>query len=387
MLKQLQKINWTRLCLHTLLIALTTIKIIDWNILNANYGRSLSRTFTFLFGSDAMIESPDNNQFFTYDEFESTIEKVFSTYQTIQTKSVAQFSYGYRDQNNNVNCKDEPQPITSTTYYWSDSTHIHKEKKEIYNLNDLYLITYNSSIFYEHLDSFHLSFDLCNYQQQTYSFLQSSKCNYWEIHLHYRFIGQLYMEITIDSNMQQSCSSMSLNDSFADFVTVFEVIVIIASAVYVYFILKDIYIAIKLYFAVKAAHQRVREKYIRDPNLCSKSEVIAAQYDWKEIPTGIKRSFHSYWAIFTLVGLIFAVTDSLFTLIGKSHCHFFPFSNFLLFSTVRVVMDYRYSSFSSIDKAFLGLSCLFLWVTLLQFIYYIPSLYAMAVTVQTAVPR
>lgn len=52
-----------------------------------------------------------------------------------------------------------------------------------------------------------------------------------------------------------------------------------------------------------------------------------------------------------------------------------------------VVDDYRYVDYAPVGKALSGLSCLLLWSTLVQFIYYFPSLYAMAVTVQTALPR
>jgi hypothetical protein len=47
--------------------------------------------------------------------------------------------------------------------------------------------------------------------------------------------------------------------------------------------------------------------------------MIAAKYDWSEIPTGIKREFHCYWSILTLIALIFAFADSFYALKGKVH--------------------------------------------------------------------
>jgi hypothetical protein len=110
----------------------------------------------------------------------------------------------------------------------------------------------------------------------------------------------------------------------------------------------------------------VREKYLKDPGLCSEQERVAVQYDWSEIPTGIKRGFHCYWSLLTLLGVFLLSVDAIYTLIGR---------------------DYRYISFTSADKALMGLGCLIMWTTILQFLYFLPPLYAFTMTVQTAVPR
>ncbi len=47
-----------------------------------------------------------------------------------------------------------------------------------------------------------------------------------------------------------------------------------------------------------------------NPNL------VAAQYDWSAIPTGIKRGFHCYWSLLTLLAIIFAFADSIHSLQG-----------------------------------------------------------------------
>lgn len=314
------KITWSlfgRLFFHCLLVALLTIKIIDWNIIDAGYGRSLNRTFNFLFGTEAMVESSNNNQIFTFEEFEGALEKVFNTYLNIQNIAISSFSYGYRDNSYNVNCKQEPETVTTTYYYWTDSTHIHYNTYEISNFDDLKSIMNNQSLFFEQLDSLHVAFDLCNYQPQTASYLQSSKCNYWEVHVHYKFIAQLYIEVSIESSMQKSCSATTTKESFDDFVTSFEVVTFFVCIAYTFFILRDIRIAMQLYFQVKDAHARARLKYLRDASLCSEMEAVAAQYDWNEIPMGIKRSFHSYWSLFTLLGVILTFVDSAYTLARK----------------------------------------------------------------------
>ncbi len=314
------KISWSlfwRLLFHCLLVALITVKVIDWNVIDASYGRSLKRTFSFLFGTDAMVESPNNNQIYTFDEFDTALEKVFYTYQNIKEMSIASLSYGYRDQNYNVNCKQQPETITTTTYYWADSTHIHSSINEFSDIEDLKLLMNNESLFFDHLDSMHLAFDLCSYQPQSTSYLESSKCNYWEIHVHYKFIAQLYIEVSIESSMQKSCSAMTTKESFTDFITSLEVITFFICIAYATFLFRDIKIAAQLFFQVKEAHGRARLKYLRDPRLCSEIEAVAAQYEWREIPMGIKRSFHSYWSLMTLLGVIFTFIDSGYTLAGK----------------------------------------------------------------------
>jgi hypothetical protein len=49
--------------------------------------------------------------------------------------------------------------------------------------------------------------------------------------------------------------------------------------------------------------------------------------------------------------------------------------------------DYRYANFSKVEKGLLGMSCLILWASILQFVYFFHSLYALTMTIQTAVPR
>jgi hypothetical protein len=84
---------------------------------------------------------------------------------------------------------------------------------------------------------------------------------------------------------------------------------------------------------VKASHQVARLKYLQDPKLCSEVESVAAQYDWKEIPTGIKRSFHCYWSIMTLFSVSLLLVDSMYSLSGE-FCTIYCWRNInlLLFS-------------------------------------------------------
>ena len=93
---------------------------------------------------------------------------------------------------------------------------------------------------------------------------------------------------------------------------------------------------------------------------------IAAYYDWSEIPTGIKRSFHCYWSIFTLLAIVLSTADALYCL---------------------TIEDNRHLSYSNVEKSMLGLSVLMIWIAVLQFLYFSPSLYAIAMTMQTALPR
>jgi hypothetical protein len=86
---------------------------------------------------------------------------------------------------------------------------------------------------------------------------------------------------------------------------------------------QDIKTAYQLYGQVKASHQVARLKYLQDPKLCSEAESVAAQYDWKEIPTGIKRSFHCYWSIMTLFSVSLLLIDSMYTLSGEFFYNFF----------------------------------------------------------------
>jgi hypothetical protein len=236
-----------RIALHLILVALITIKVFDWNVLNAGYGRSLTRTFHHLFGTEAMIESPENNQLFTYDEFQAATENAVNIYMNLPSFTVANLLYGYRDHTNNggnVECRADPQTITSTTYYWSDSTHIYSYNKEINGINDIRVVFENNSdLFFKHLDSFHLSFDLCDFQYQPASYLSSSKCNYWEIHVSYKFIAQLYIEVTIDSNIATSCSGMTLDNTFDDYISSLEVVTALLCFVYTVFIFKVLALA------------------------------------------------------------------------------------------------------------------------------------------------
>lgn len=236
-----------RFLLHAVLLTFITIKIFDWNYINASYGRALSRTYLHLFGTDAMIESILNNQIYTYDEFEIAIRKVYETYQNLPSLSVAPFAYGYRDQPNSspilssssLDCRsNEPQALSMTTYYWSDSTTIHHYEKEVRTIDDLDFIFNNTEAYFASLDSLQIAFDLCNYQYQSNSFLDSSQCNYWEVHLNYRFIAQLYVEVIVESRLASSCSPMSSLELMKDYISVLELFTIFIGLVYGYYIFK-----------------------------------------------------------------------------------------------------------------------------------------------------
>lgn len=240
-MKEQQRELFTRLFLHILLIVFITIKIFDWNILNADYGRSLNRTYFFLFGTEAMIESPNNNQIYTYDEFYGALTRVMTEYHNIQSTSVSNFQYGYRDKPGSGDCSSSPESLTVTTFYWSDSTHIHSYKKEVSNMADFDFIFNDTASYFSSLDSIRIGFDLCNYQPQTLSYLASSSCNYWQIHIIYKFIAQLYLEVSIDSNMDKSCSGMNVHEALHDYITIIEIFTLFTCIVYCIYILKVTY--------------------------------------------------------------------------------------------------------------------------------------------------
>lgn len=88
--------------------------------------------------------------------------------------------------------------------------------------------------------------------------------------------------------------------------------------------------AIRLYFDVKTAHEKARQAFIKKHTstsiACAQFSLhekqladIAVQYRWEEIPTGIKRNFHSNWSIITIIGIACAISDAIFTLTSKSH--------------------------------------------------------------------
>jgi hypothetical protein len=235
-----------RFVLHLLLLVFITIKIFDWNVLNADYGRSMRRTFLFLFETDAMIDSSSNNQIFEYDEFYDALEKVLNAYGNARSISVSDLAYGYRDKSGGNSCREEPQSLTAQTFFWSDSTHLHSYSNEITSMNDFAYIFDDPAAYFNTLDSLHVEFDLCNYQQPTYSYLSSSNCNYWQIHITYKFIAQLYLEVEIASDMDKSCSGMTVQETLHDYISVIEIFTLITSLIYALYIIK-VSVAIFLY--------------------------------------------------------------------------------------------------------------------------------------------
>jgi hypothetical protein len=359
----MKTLSWNyylRLACHVFIVMIVTIQTIDWNVLNASYGISLRQTFLYYFGTEDMISSDSNNQIFTYDEAVDAINRVFDSYASIGESSVGNFKYGYRDvpgeysntSSEVAECRSTAPPLRATTYYWSQPTELHSDTRYLLSLEDLF--TSNSSggkgieDYFSVLDSLHLRFDLCNYanpsttnpsghDDDSISGLRSSDCNYWTVTVDYQFISQMYLEVFVDAQLGASCSSQKGVNGWLSGLLI---LLLLVTPVYIVlllqvctvatlyllnranwsiyvFILQDIKSSLDFYLEVKEVHRLAREKFLKNPSSCSEAEAITGRYAWADVPTGIKRGFHSYWSLLTLLGLCTVLIEAIYTLASK----------------------------------------------------------------------
>lgn len=191
--------TWIRLLLHIILTALLTAKVVIWNNVDADYHRTFSQTFFYLFGTPAMKQSSMNNQLYTYNETIASLENVIETYMNINNYSTALYQFGQR--RNGFECSVEPPPIIATTTYYTDATHEESYEVAVVGVDDLTFITQDTKSYFYNLKSINLQFDLCNIMYDT------NECNYWKLSVEYQFIAQLYLQVMISSKLDPSCSS------------------------------------------------------------------------------------------------------------------------------------------------------------------------------------
>eukprot|EP00981_Chlorochromonas_danica_P001176 scaffold261_cov169-Ochromonas_danica.AAC.10 len=209
-------------------------------------------------------------------------------------------------------------------------------------------------------------------------------------------MAQMYLDTMVTARIGESCSDQSVYGIyFDDFTTYLDLFLVIVCTGYLCLVILDIRYALRFYFGLKAAHRAARNRYLYrdffpaghssannlngdnadDPSSSSTSfqqserpppTPISALYDWDEIPLGVKRSFHCYWSAFTFIGLICTLVEAWQSLL---------------------VNEDRYLNLSTTGKALLGASNIIMWSTALQFMVIWPSAYAIALTMQTALPR
>lgn len=356
------KIPNIRIILHCLLTIFVTAKVLVWNYSQGSYVRSLQETFEFIF-TDPILEipRPQRVDLFGYNETAFFVARLIEKYQQINNLSTTEFAYGTEIINGKRDCVGYPLPVQWTTCMWTSVSNIACSQSNINSSNE-YPIAENS--FYNNIDSFKLTFDLCNYVN-TYEV--NHDCHYWRVDVTFRSVSLMYLQTTVASTLVDECEQSHSSAVFVERPSNWlNMLSIFVCAVYLVYIIYDIVESIRIYYSVKEAHQKAHAAYL-DKRVGEFIEhEIAALYSWEEIPRGVKRSFHNYWSFFTLFAVVLAISQAGVSL-------FDPYDDL--------------ENLQSGQKALVGISILFLWMSVVQFIPIQSPVYAVAATVQTAFPR
>lgn len=205
-MQEKKSIKMIRAFLHGSLSALFTLKLLFWNYTKARYIRSVDESLAFAFSTPfEEIQRLQRFQLFNINETILFLDQVVWNYKNIQNISVAEFQYG-KLVNNGRDCFSSPQALTLYTYHWTDSFSIVENRYSISDYIDLNFIRSNPVTYFETLDSLKFSFSLCNFPR-SYVYMNENQCNYWSTDVMYQMISSLYVEVTIQSVLEDSCTA------------------------------------------------------------------------------------------------------------------------------------------------------------------------------------
>lgn len=355
-----------RIVLHIVLILLVTAKILIWNANTASYVRSMQQTYAYIFATPvASFPVLQRFQLFGYNETEVFATRVLQEYATINNVSTAEFNFGTTNMAGDRSCIDSPvPPMVGTSCSWTSATTVHCSDTSISSVNDFPFLQENRAEYFSQLDSFQLTFDLCNYVN---AYRVNHDCHYWRIKVVFRSIALMYLEVVIESDLIDECEQQFTTSSIVDHPSFWlDIFSIIFSLVYLGYILTDVWTSIVIYNSVKQAHAEARAKYLNRQEGDGSTHEIAAQYTWEEIPTGVKRSLHNYWSLITLIAVVFNIIQAFHALSD-------PYDDL--------------ENLVGWQQGLLGVGILLLWMTIVQFLSVQSPIYAIAATVQMAMPR
>ena len=228
---------YLRVFLHTVILVLITLKVLDWNISNASYSRSCRQTFEQLFLGNILplYDSDKYNEIFTFQDMQKSLDRMLYVYRHLEQLSTTQLLYG----KNTGNCTQEPDVIIATTSYWTVNKRLSSYQTELYNMSSVDFIFQDVQNYFDTLHSVQLSFYLCHVENHA---SYNSKYNTWKVDVHYVFESQVFMDASLDATLIKSQSSpgdnTDLQDEANDFIIYIEIFLVLFNLVYIFFILQ-----------------------------------------------------------------------------------------------------------------------------------------------------
>lgn len=360
------KTSYVRVGLHIIVTILVTAKVLVWNASKASYVRSIQQSFEFIF-TDLVLDYPveaHRVDLFSYNDSATFVDKLLDRYHVMNNLSTSEFAYGTELFDGSRKCVDNALPVLWTSCLWESPSTVNCQESFVDSKLEMPITNGNVYDFYHQLDSFNLQFDLCNYVN---TFRTNHDCHYWRVRVTFRSVSFMYLQATVSSTLIDECEQSQSSISFAkrpsNWLNIFSLIFCL---VYIAYVIYDIFESIRIYRAVRAAHERAHAAYLNKRPGESVEHEAAAAYSWKDIPRGVKRSFHNYWSLFTFIAVFLAILQA------------------------GISLSDPYDDLENLEKgqkALVGLSIFGLWMTTVQFIPAISPVYAFAATIQTAFPR
>lgn len=416
--------------LHIVLVIIVTLKIVIFNVEDSNYTRSMNKNWLYYFNPYGWNQPNNNVQLFTVNNTVHALESMLETYGKLSNISMAAFSYRH---NEGGYCQETPTFIKAETLYWATSDTLNSYSNDIHSPQDLDFITLNTTKYFSTLDTLKLTMWLCNSHAVANPFSLSgrpmmTRCYQWEVQILYRFISQVYIVVEINDRLNGACKG---TETIALYEKSHSIWLEIASLVFggVYFLVacRSIGHARRYYQAVQHAHAKSRMLYLHRnsssdagnvtsgsamdggdeylrldqgdegqqamfPLLPSPTDRMesshrtsprtmendhantyihalrdsaAAAYEWTDIPWSVKRRFAPVWILLTISAILLCMSDA----------------------SYRVYYRTEYIPTTPADKLMLGLACMLLWGTLLQFLVFDRRVYGVAMSISVAFPR
>lgn len=181
---------------HALLTAVVTAKILVLILLDARYLTLTENAFKYIFSVNSQNSFGSENILFFKTEVISNLDKTVETYNNLANTTIG--SIQYREKGT---CSSQPNPDQMVKLSYLVDNAIDSQDIPISHFAQvLQNLTLNT--FPGYLQSVSFDFPLCSYRAVG----NSEDCFEWHLRIVYRYVSQIAVSVTIDSNVVSTCS-------------------------------------------------------------------------------------------------------------------------------------------------------------------------------------
>lgn len=375
-----------KLTLHLLLLLLTTLRLLSWNVSNDEYFRATSRTFTYFFLPED-YEFPADRAYtiYTFESATKAIERVVKNYEEINSFSVDTYQHFLLD-------KPDPSgiaihnimPVTLTFQQLGNLTDdISKQhdgtakingklKTTSYNISSKDLGPFdvrkhgvtnvNKAITSIYIAT--LSFEL-----KGYNIVGDYRiCIHWHTTVTFDFSSRgmitMFLKVHPTDDGCEADTHLFSGDFSGYSATWLDIPILLIAFLYIILAVKKLRQQIKLYLYLK------RRAFLRENRRLKGDDVIERSVrwmgrpvTWQSLKCGDKLRFFDLWFVFTILACTCSCMTSLLSLLST------------------------HMRGGEVHRLLGSLGCSLLWVNLVRYLQYNRNYYMVILTIRYASPR